>query len=125
MHHLLISTILIIFFNSKIFKIIQNYSDLSHASSGAGNGGKCSESCFLVFLKEQGTGKQGPKGKEKEENRNSLKENATKSCRLKVPIEEDGERSRFPERACEGIGFVPMDGSDQWIVVGEDRFGEQ
>jgi len=23
------------------------------------------------------------------------------------------------------IGFVPMDGSDQWIVVGEDRFGER
>jgi len=40
---------------SKMFKIIQNCSDVSHASSGAGNGGKCSESFFLVFLKEQGT----------------------------------------------------------------------
>jgi len=63
---------------SKMFKIVQNYSDLSHASSGARNWRKCSESCFLIFLKEQGTGKWGPKGKETKENRNSLKENATK-----------------------------------------------
>jgi len=47
------STMLMIFF-PKMFKNIQNYLDLSHASSGAGNGGKCSESCFLIFLQEQG-----------------------------------------------------------------------
>jgi len=33
-----------------IFKIIQNYSDLSHASSGAANGGKCLESGLIFFL---------------------------------------------------------------------------
>jgi len=48
------------------------------ASTGAGKQGKCSESCFLVFLQEQEHGKQGPKGRENEEKRNSLKENATK-----------------------------------------------
>jgi len=61
------------------FPNYSNYSDLSHASSGAGNGGKCSESCFLIFLEEQGTEKWGPKGKETEENMNSVKENAMPS----------------------------------------------
>ena len=42
---------------SKIFKNIQYYSDLSHASSGAGKQGKCSESCFLIFLQEKEYGK--------------------------------------------------------------------
>jgi len=65
-------------FFPKTFKNIQCYSDLSHASSGAGKQGKCSESCFLVFLQEQEHRKQGPKGRENEEKRNSLKENATK-----------------------------------------------
>ena len=59
---------------SKTFKTIQIWVMLS----GAGNGGKCSESCFLIFLKEQENGKQGPKGKETEENMNSSCENATK-----------------------------------------------
>jgi len=31
-------------------------------------GEKCFGSCFLIFLEEQRTGKQGPKGKEMEEN---------------------------------------------------------
>jgi len=66
-------------FFPKTFKNIQCYSDLSHASSGAGKQGKCSESCFLVFLQEQELRKQGPKGRENEEKRNSLKENATKT----------------------------------------------
>jgi len=35
-------------------KNIQSSSDLCHAFSVAGNGGTCSESCFLVFLQEQG-----------------------------------------------------------------------
>jgi len=61
-----------------MFNIIQHYSDLSHASSGAGKQGKCSKSCFLVFLQEQEHRKQGPKGRENEEKKNSLKENATK-----------------------------------------------
>jgi len=57
------------FFNSTLFNVIQNSSDLSHASSGAGNEGKCSESCFLVFLEEQGMRdwETSPKGKEREE----------------------------------------------------------
>jgi len=42
---------------SKMFKNIQHYSDLSHASSGAGKQGKCSESCFLIFLQEKECGK--------------------------------------------------------------------
>jgi len=67
------------FFSPKIFKNIQYYSDLSHASLGAGKQGKCSESCFFVFLQEQEHRKLGPKGREKEEKRNSLKENATKT----------------------------------------------
>jgi len=48
----------------KIFKNIQCYSDLSHASSGAGKQGKCSESCFLVFLQEIGSKRKGKRGKE-------------------------------------------------------------
>jgi len=68
---------LMIFF-SKIFKNIQHYSDLIHVSSGTGKQGKCSESCFLIFLQEQEHRKWGPKGRENEEKRNSLKENATK-----------------------------------------------
>jgi len=48
------------------------------ASAGAGNGGKCSESCFLVFLQEWECRKWGPKGRENWEKRKSLKENATK-----------------------------------------------
>jgi len=52
--------------------------DLIHPSAGTGIGGTCSESCFLVFLQEKEHGKQGPKGRENEEKRNSLKENATK-----------------------------------------------
>jgi len=36
------------------------------------NGGKCFESCFLIFLQEQGIGKQGPKGRKNKEKRNSL-----------------------------------------------------
>jgi len=39
----------------------------------------CSESCFLVFLQEKEHGKYGPKGRENEEKRNCLKENATKT----------------------------------------------
>jgi len=42
---------------SKMFKNVQHYSDLSHASSGAGKQGKCSESCFLIFLQEKECGK--------------------------------------------------------------------
>jgi len=52
--------------------------DLIHASTGAGIGGTCSESCFLIFLQEKECGQQGPKGRKNEEKRNSLKENATK-----------------------------------------------
>jgi len=52
--------------------------DLIHASTGAGKQGTCSESCFLVFLQEKEHGKCGPKGRENEEKRNSLKEDATK-----------------------------------------------
>jgi len=59
--------------------MVQNHLELSHASSGAGNGGKCAESCFLVLLKEHGTRKWGPKGKETHENSNTSKENATKT----------------------------------------------
>jgi len=44
-----------------------DHSDLSHVSSEIGIGEKCSKSCFLIFLKEQRTGRQGPKGKETEE----------------------------------------------------------
>jgi len=61
-----------------MFKNIQCCSDLSHASSGAGKQGKCSESCFPVFLQEQEHRKWGPKGRENGEKRNSSKENATK-----------------------------------------------
>jgi len=71
-----------------MFKIIQNCSDLSHASSGAKNGGTCSESCFLIFLKEQGTGKQGPKGNEKEESGNFSWENATKNETKQIDFEQ-------------------------------------
>jgi len=70
-------------FFPKIFKNIQCYSDLSHASSGAGKQGKCSESCFLVFLQEQEHRKKGPKERGNKEKRNSFKENATKLlCRM-------------------------------------------
>jgi len=61
-----------------LFKIVQNCSDLSHAFSGAGNGGKSAEPWFLIMLKEHKTGKFSPKGKETWENRNFLKENTTK-----------------------------------------------
>jgi len=37
---------------------------MNHASAGAETRGKCSESCFLVFLQEQEHGKQGLKGRE-------------------------------------------------------------
>jgi len=58
--------------------------DLNHASTGAGKQGICTESCFLVFLQEQEHGKWGPKGRENEEKRNSLKENATKLWRIEL-----------------------------------------
>jgi len=47
-------------------------------SSRAGKQGKCSQSCFLIFLQEQEHMKQGPKGMENEQKRNSSKENTTK-----------------------------------------------
>jgi len=73
------STMLMIFF-PKTFNVIQHCSDLSHASSGAGKQGKCSESCFVVFLQEQEHRKQGPKGRENKEKRNFSKENALVSA---------------------------------------------
>jgi len=76
-HFAVESTMLMIFF-PKMFKNIQHCSDLSHVSSGAEKQGKCSESCFLIFLQEQEHRKQGPKGRENIEKRNSSKENATK-----------------------------------------------
>jgi len=74
---------LMIFF-PKTFKNVQHHSDLSHASSRAGKQGKCSESCFLIFLQEQEHMKQGPKGRGNEEKRNSSMENATKRGGLPV-----------------------------------------
>jgi len=67
---------------------------------GAGNGGKCSESCFLVFLKEQGTGKQGPKGKEMEENRNFLTEIATKTTSSLWPTSNNGPFEAANQQHC-------------------------
>jgi len=76
----------------------QNSFDLSHASGGGGHEGNLCQPCFLIFLKKQGTKKQGPKGKEMEENRNSLlKEIQPSSCMSNAavclhPPESEDER---------------------------------